>query len=75
MKEDTDVYQKDVKIFCDATQFPSLWFCGTHKKPHGARGLSNHHHNRFDPKLGHGICTIHRIPCDYVEFISMLDKT
>ena len=69
-----DVSHKDMKIYCDANQFPALKFCGTHPKPRGARGLSNHYHLRFYPKLGRGICAIRRIPCACVACTSMLDK-
>ena len=41
MYENAGVAQKDIKMFCDTTQFPSLQFCGPHTKPHGVRGLSN----------------------------------
>ena len=36
--------------------------------------MDNHYHLRFDPKLGHGICAILRIPCAFVSCTSMLDK-
>ena len=36
--------------------------------------LINHYHMRFDPKLGHGICAICRIPCACVVFTPMRDK-
>ena len=39
-------------MFCDTKKFPSLTFCGPHKKPHGVRGLSKHYHMRFDKNLG-----------------------
>ena len=61
-------------MYCDTNQFPTLPFCGPHTKPHDARRLSNHYHLHFDSKLGHDICAIHRIPCAYVEFTSMLDQ-
>ena len=54
--------------------FPELPFCGPHPKHHGARGLIKHYHLRFDPKLGHGVCVICRIPCACVSCTSMLDK-
>ena len=57
-------------MYCDTNQ---PFFC-PHPKPHGARGLSKHYHLRFDPKLGHGICAICRIPCACVGCTSMLDK-
>ena len=44
-----------MKIYHDTNQLPALPFCSSHPKPHGARGLSNNHHLRFDQKLGHGI--------------------
>ena len=46
---------KYVKIICDTNQFPTLTFCDSHSKPHGARGLSKNYHLFFYPKLGHGI--------------------
>ena len=61
-------------MYCDTNQFPSLPFFVSHPKLHGARGLSKHYHLRFDPKLGHGISTICRIPCDCVGCTTMLDK-
>ena len=36
--------------------------------------LSKHYHLRFYPKLGMGVCAIHRIPCACVACASMLDK-
>ena len=47
---------------------------GPHPKPCGARGLSKQYHLRFDPKLGHGICAILRIPCAYVLCKSLIDQ-
>ena len=61
-------------MYCNTNQFPALPFCGPYYKPHGARGLSNHYHLRFDPKLGMGVCEILRIPCACVACISMLEK-
>ena len=63
-----------MKIYCDTNQFPALPFCGPHTNPHGSRGLINNYHLRFDPKLGHGICEICRIPCACVGFTQMLDQ-
>ena len=63
-----------MKMYCNTNQFPTLPFCGTHSKPHGARGISKHYHFRFDPKLGMGKCAIFRIPCVCVPCKSMLDK-
>ena len=60
------VSHKDVKIYCDKNQLPTLPFCGPHPKPHGARGLIKHQHLCFDTKLGHVICEICRTPCAYV---------
>ena len=75
IQDNADVVHKDVKMYCDTNQFPTLPFCGPHPNTHGARGLSNHYHLRFYPKLGHGICTIRRIPCACVACTSILDKT
>ena len=74
VQDNSDVAHKDVKIYCDTNQFPALPFCGPHPKPHGERGQRKHFHLRFDPKLGHGICVIHRIPCACVAFTSMVDQ-
>ena len=74
VQDNSGVSHKDVKIYRDTNRFPTLPFCGSHPKPHGGRGLDNHYHLRFDPKLGHGICSIGLIPCACVAFISMLDK-
>ena len=35
-----DFSHKDVKMYCDTHQFPTLPFCGSHPKPRGARRLS-----------------------------------
>ena len=75
VQDNSDVAYKYVKMYCDANQFPALPFWYPHPKPRGARGLSNHYHLRFDPKLGHGICAIRRIPCEYVVCTSILEKT
>ena len=61
-------------MYCETNQFPALPFCGPHPKPHISRGLSKHYHLHFDPKLGHGINAIRRIPCVCVACTSMLDK-
>ena len=63
-----------MKMYCDTNQFPALTFCGSRPKPCGVRGLSNHCHLRFDPKLGHGIYAIRCIPCAFVSCTSVLDK-
>ena len=55
-------------------QFLALPLCGPHTKPHGVRGLSKNYHVRFDPKLGHDICAIRRIPCACDECTYMLYK-
>ena len=69
-----DVAHKDVKMYCDTNQFSTLPFCVLHPNTHGAMGLSKHYHLWFDPKLGHVICAIHRIPCACVAFTSMIDQ-
>ena len=58
IQDNADVELKDVKMYCNTNQFPTLPFCGPHSKPHGARGLGKHYHLRFDPKLGMGKCAI-----------------
>ena len=74
VQDNADVENKYAKIYCNTNQFSELSFCGPHSKPHGARGLSNNYHLRFDPKLGMGICEIRRIPCACVACTSMIDK-
>ena len=64
-----------MKMYCNTNKFPALLFCGTHSKPHGARGLTKHYNLRFDPKLGMGVCAICRRPCECVACTSMIDKS
>ena len=73
VQDNADVANKYVKMYCDTNKFPALQFCGQHPKPHGARGLSKHYNLRLDPKLGHVICEIFRIPCAFVSGTSMLE--
>ena len=61
-------------MYCNTNQFLALPFCAPHYKPHGARVLSKHYHLRFYPKLGNGVCEIHRIPWACVECASTLEK-
>ena len=61
-------------MYFNTNKFPELLFSGLHFKPHGARGLINHHHLRFDTKLGMGVCEIRLILCACVACKSMLDK-
>ena len=75
VQDNADVAHKDVVIYYNTNQFPSLPFFGTHSKPDGARGLSKHYHMRFDPKLGNGVCAIPLIPCACVACTSMLYKS
>ena len=74
VQDNSDVSHKYVKMYCDTHQFPALPFCGPCPKPQGERRLSKHYHLRFDPKLGHGICAIRRLPCACVGCTSMMDK-
>ena len=74
VQDNADIEHKDVKMYCNTNQFPELSFCNPYSKPHGARGLSNHYHLRFDPKLGMGVCEILRIKCACVACTPMLDK-
>ena len=74
VQDNASVELKDMKIYCNKNQFPTLPFCGPHSKPHGVRGLGKHYHLRFDPKLGMVKCAICRIPCACVHCTSMLDK-
>ena len=63
-----------MKIYCDTQKFPTLPFCGSHPKPHGARGSGKHYHLRFNPNLGYGICAIRHIPYACVACTAMLEK-
>ena len=74
VQNNTDVAHKDLRMYCNTNKFPELTFFGPYSKPHGARGLINHSHLRFYPKLGMGICVIRHLPCDCVACTSMLDK-
>ena len=42
VQEDADAAHKDVKTFFNTNQFPSLPFCGPHKKSHVVRGFIKH---------------------------------
>ena len=74
VQDNAAVELKYVKMYCNRNHFPSLPFCGTHSKPHGARGMGKHYNLRFDPKLAMGECAIRRIPFACVACTSMLDK-
>ena len=74
VQDNNDVEHKDVRMYYNTNQLLALPFCGTHSKPHDARGVSNRYHLRFDPKLGNGVCAILRITCACVSCTSMLDK-
>ena len=73
-QDNADVAHKGVKMYFDTNQLPTLPFCGSHPKPHGARGFGKNYHLRFDTNIGHGICAIHRISFACVPFTSMLDQ-
>ena len=66
IQDNSDVELKDVKMYCNTNQFPTLPFCGPYSKPHGARGMGKNYHLCFYPKLGMGKCAILRIPCECV---------
>ena len=74
VQDNADIEHKDVKMYCNTSQFPELSFFGPHSKTHSTRGLSKHYHLCFDPKLGMVICAIFRIPCDFVACTKILDK-
>ena len=74
VQDNADVSHQDVRMYCNTNQFPVLPFCGPYSKPHSARGFSKHYHLRFDPKLGNGVCVIHRISCACVSCTSMIEK-
>ena len=69
MQHNKDVDHQYVKMYCVKTQFPESQFFGTHKKTHGVCGLGKNCHRRFDPKLVHFTCAIHRITfaCTYIK--------
>ena len=68
------VDHQDVKVYCATNQFPEMQFLGTRNKPHGVCRLGKHYHMRFDPKLGHVRCSIHRIPCACHPFTPRLNQ-
>ena len=72
--DNASVELKDLRMYCNTNQFPTLPFCGPHSKPRDARGLGKHYNLRFDPKIGMGKCAICRIPCACVYCTSMMDK-
>ena len=58
VQDNASVELKDVNMYCNTNKFPELPFCGTHSKPHGARGLGKHYNLSFYPKLAVGECAI-----------------
>ena len=74
VQDNANVSHQDVKMYFNTNQLPALPFCGSHYKPHGARGMSKHYPLSFDPKIGNDVCAIFRIPCVCVACTSMLDK-
>ena len=74
VQDDANVAHQYVRMYCNTNQFHALPFCGPHSKPHGARGVSNHYHLRFDQKLCNGVCAILRIPCTCAACTSMIYK-
>ena len=62
-------------MFFNINQFPSLPFCGPHRKKYGVRGFSKHYHMLFNTKLCQGIYARLSIPCACADWTSMLDKT
>ena len=61
-------------MYCNTNQFTEKPFCSPYPNPRGSRGLSKRYHLRFDPKLGHSIRAICRIPFACVACTSMLDQ-
>ena len=43
VQDNADVSHQYVKMYCNTNQLPALPLCGTHSKPHGARGLIKHY--------------------------------
>ena len=74
VQDNGDAAHKYVRMYWNKNQLIALPFCGRYFKPCGARGMSNNYHLRFDSKLGNGVCTILRIPCDCDTFTSMIYK-
>ena len=66
VQDNADVAHQYVKMYCNTNKFPEISFCGTHSKPHSARGLIKYYHLRFDPKIVMGIRENFCIPCDFV---------
>ena len=74
VQDNSTVELKAAKMYCNTNKFPELSFSGSYFKPYGARGLCEHYHLRFDPKLGMGVCAILRIPCACVDCTSIIYK-
>ena len=74
VQDNADVAHKEVKMYCNTNRLPALTFGVLYPKPLGIRVLSKHYHSRLDQKLGHGICTIFRIPCACFVCTSMIDQ-
>ena len=74
VQDNASVELKYVRMYYNKNQPPELLFYGPHYKTHGARGLSENYHLRFDPNLGMEVCAIRRIPCACVACTSMIYK-
>ena len=56
VQDDDDETHKNVKMFCDTTQFPSFLCCVPHKNLHGVRGLRNNYHMKLIDDNGGWSC-------------------
>ena len=59
------VKYQDIKMYLRKKLVSRLKFLGSHNKPHGVRGLVQHYHTSFHPKLVHVTYEIRRIPYAY----------
>ena len=61
-------------MYSATNQFSELQYLGPQNKPNGVRGLGKNYHMHFYPKLGHGTCEMHQIPCACPPCTCMLNQ-
>ena len=74
VKNNEDVEDQQLKMYCTKKQFNRFTFCGPHNKPHDVHILWKNYHMCLDTKIRHGTCVIRRIPCECTQCTSTLDK-
>ena len=61
-----------MKMMWNNKLFPSLNVINGKTLPYVSKGILRHYHYRSDPKLGPGIVSIRRIPCNFHDCATIL---